>query len=196
MSKMTPVLFFAVSCMLLAFTLPTESYRVDLDKSTVSWTGYKVTGKHTGTLSLSEGSLEMADGRIAGGAFKFDMSSITVTDLEGGGKSKLEGHLKSDDFFGVEKFPSGNFNITSVSRGKDEGNINITGDLTLKGITQPISFPASVTMDDAGISAEAMIKVDRTKYNIRYGSGSFFDNLGDNAIYDEFDLNITLKASK
>ena len=116
------------------------------------------------------------------------MTSITVTDLEGEYKGKLEGHLKSDDFFGVAKFPSASLNFTHVeSTGKN--SYKVAGDITIKGKTESISFDLSVY----GSKANASLKVDRTKFDVRYGSTSFFDGLKDKAIYDEFDLVVDLE---
>ena len=116
-----------------------------------------------------------------------NMTTITVTDLEGKSKKSLEGHLKSDDFFGVEQFPTATMVITNVE--KNDTGYAVTGDFTIKGSTHPIRFPMTVEEN----SAKAEVKIDRSKYNVRYGSNSFFDNLGNKAIYDEFDLSITLQ---
>ncbi|MBR9915294.1 MAG: YceI family protein, partial [Algicola sp.] len=154
---------------------------IKVKDSKVTWKGHKVTGSHEGTINLSEGTLLFEDDYLAGGSFTIDMTSINVTDLEAGsGKEKLEGHLKSDDFFGTSNHPTATLNITNVD-GKD-GNYKVTGDLTIKGITHPISFDMMVEDE----TAMANLKVDRTKYDIKYGSASFFDNLKDKAIYDEF----------
>jgi polyisoprenoid-binding protein YceI len=122
------------------------------------------------------------------------MTSITSTD---GAGARLEGHLKADDFFGVEKFPTANFVITKVTPAAAAGKLTVSGNLTIKGITKPISFPATLAVKGNSLSAVAKgVKVDRTKYDIRYGSKSFFDSIGDKAIDDEFTLDITLVASK
>ncbi|WP_411767774.1 YceI family protein [Winogradskyella sp. A3E31] len=160
---------------------------VNVDESKIVWNGYKVTGEHEGTISLKSGHLNFDDENLTGGSFVIDMTSITVTDLSGGGKAKLEGHLKSDDFFGVEKHPEAKFVINKATKNGD--SYDVTGDLTIKGITNPISFTMAVN----GNIATAALKVDRAKYDVKYGSSSFFDNLKDKAIYDEFDLNVTLK---
>ncbi|MCK8480172.1 YceI family protein [Psychroserpens algicola] len=161
---------------------------VKISESTISWKGHKVTGSHEGTINLLDGTLIFENDELTGGNFVMDMTSINVTDLEAGkGKEKLEGHLKSDDFFGTSNHAKANLNITNV-KGKN-GNYNITGDLTIKGKTHPISFDMTI----ADNTATASLKVDRTKYDIKYGSASFFDGLKDKAIYDEFDLNVKLK---
>lgn len=161
--------------------------KVDLKKSVINWHAAKVTGEHEGTVKLLSASLEMENGLLTGGEFVADMSTINVTDLQGEYAQKLEGHLKSDDFFGVAKHPTASFKTTSVKK-LDDGQYEVTGDLTIKGITHPITFQAQVKNN----KATAKLEVDRTKYDIKYGSGSFFDGLGDKMIYDNFDLNIEL----
>lgn len=161
---------------------------VNVEKSKVTWKGYKVTGEHEGTVALKEGFLTYEGGKLTGGEFVVDMTTISSTDLEGEWKQKLDGHLKADDFFGVENHPTAKFVITKVTEGKD-GAYNVTGDFTIKGVTQSASFELSA--DET--SATAAIKLDRTKYGLKYGSGSFFDNLGDKAINDEFDLSVNLQ---
>lgn len=153
---------------------------IKVEKSTIAWLGKKVTGEHTGTIAFKEGDVKLKNGALVGGKFVVDMNSINVTDLEGEYKGKLEGHLKSDDFFGTEKFPEATFVITSV-----KGN-QVKGDLTIKGHTEKESFTL-ITKDNT-ISGKVVI--DRTKFGIRYGSNSFFDNLKDKAINDEFELTV------
>jgi polyisoprenoid-binding protein YceI len=144
------------------------------------------------------GELHNNHGRF-GGKFIIDMNSITVTDLTGEKKGKLEGHLKSDDFFGVKNHPTSTFEISSLAplAGVTPGspNFNVTGKLTIKGITNDISFPAVVRFDGPNMTATGEVKVDRSKYDVRYGSKSFFADIGDKAIYDEFVLKLDIKAS-
>ena len=191
---MKRVLFFCAAALLSTLTYAGTdpapgTKQVNIEKSVVTWKGYKVLGSHTGTIQVSEGELTFDDEGLTGGNFMIDMSSLACTDLEAGkGKEKLEGHLKSDDFFGVNNFPTASFEITNVvSRGK-EGEYKIIGNLTIKETTKEIKFNATVKDNQA----MADIKVDRSEFDVRYGSGSFFDNLGDNTIYDEFDLTINL----
>lgn len=184
-SKITFVVILAVS--LLSFTVLNEK-PVDVEKSTITWSGKKVTGQHQGTIALKSGMLKFDGNTLTGGTFVIDMTSLLNTDLQGGGKTKLEGHLKSDDFFGVANHPTATLDITNAK--KQNGNTYaVTGNLSIKGITNPISF----NMDVNESTATASVKVDRTKYGIKYGSASFFDGLKDKAIYDDFDLNVTLK---
>ncbi len=160
---------------------------VKTEESTVTWKAYKVTGSHTGTVSLTEGTLMFDDGKLTGGDFTVDMATLVSTDLEGEYKGKLEGHLKSDDFFGVVSHPTSSLIFTKVET-SGKNSYEVTGDLTIKGITKKVSFDVSVY----GSKATATMKIDRAQYDVRYGSGSFFDNLGDKTIYDEFDLVVDL----
>lgn len=165
--------------------------KVDAKSSTISWTGYKVTGKHYGKVALRSGELQMDHGTIVGGNFVIDMASITCEDLSGETNGKLVGHLKSEDFFGVEKNPTATLKITrAIPQG--EGLYKMVADLTIKNTTKPVRFTARVTKEGNKEIATADIKVDRSEYDVRYGSGSFFDNLGDKTIYDEFDLSVRL----
>ncbi len=160
---------------------------VKIKESTINWKGYKVTGEHFGTINLKEGVLNFDNNKLTGGNVVIDMNSIKVTDMEGEYATKLENHLKADDFFGVEKFPAATLKFTKVS-GHD-AHYHVTADLTIKGITAPINFEMHVEAN----SAKAKIKIDRTKYGIKYGSASFFDNLKDRAISDEFDVDVAIK---
>ncbi len=165
-----------------------EKKEIKTENSKVVWKGYKVTGSHAGTIDLQTGSLTFSEDKLVGGEFTINMASITNTDLEGDYKGKLEGHLKSDDFFGVEKNPTATLFFTKVkSTGKN--SYKVTGDLTIKGITNKVIFDLSVY----GNKASASLKIDRSKFNVKYGSTSFFDNLKDKAIYDEFDLIVDLE---
>lgn len=170
----------------LAFT--STKKEVNVEASSITWTGEKVTGSHEGNIQLKSGHFMMEDDKIVGGEFIMDMSSITVTDLSGESKGKLEGHLKSADFFGVEDHPTAKLVITSAAK-KGEGKYGIVGDLTIKEKTHPITFDLKLN----GNTASTDLTIDRSKYDVRYGSGSFFDNLGDKTIYDNFHLNVNLK---
>jgi len=173
-----------------------DTYTAIVEESSAVWTATKIVGGgHTGTIQISEGSLELDGKKLSGGSFVIDMTTINNTDQEGEWKGKLEGHLKSDDFFAVESFPTSSLNITKVeSAGK--GKYNVTADLTIKGKTGSVTFPTEINISDNKVSATAKITIDRSKYDVRYGSNSFFDNLGDKAISDEFIIEIKLVASK
>jgi len=168
---------------LSATAIDREKKEVKTETSEVIWKGHKVTGSHHGTIAIKSGALVFEEDKLVGGEFVIDMQSITVTDLEGDYKGKLEGHLKSDDFFGVENHPTSNLVFNTVTQtGKNA--YEVTGDLTIKEKTNPIVFTISIY----GNKASAALKIDRSKYDVRYGSTSFFDGLKDKAIYDEFDL--------
>lgn len=172
------------------------AYKVDTQKSIMNWNGKKVTGEHSGTVKLENGSLLVDGGKLTGGTFSFDMNSIVCTDLtDAGYNAKFIGHMKSEDFFNTTKFPTSTFKVTKVtSKGGDA--YDITGNMTIKGITNAVTFPATVKMSGNSITADGKATLDRTKYDIRYGSKSFFENIGDKAIYDDFTVEMKLVASK
>lgn len=181
----------------ISFTSTTiDYYNVDVSQSQLSWKAYKVTGEHSGIVNLKSGNLQFDNGVLQGGSFIIDMASISNTDLSGKMKDKLEGHLKSDDFFGVEKYPTASFVITKVISRGTPGDYKVIGNLTIKNTTKEIKFLTKVTEEGAKMVADADITIDRADYDIRYGSGSFFDNLGDRTIYDDFEINVKLVASK
>ena len=173
-----------IAFMSFSFTTMTSIEKeVNTKTSTVTWKGYKVTGSHTGTITIKSGNLIFDDEVLTAGNFVIDMTTINVTDLEGDSKTQLEGHLKSDDFFGVTKFTTASLVFTNVkSNGKNA--YKVTGNITIKGKTETINFDLSVY----GSKATVTMKIDRSKFDVRYGSTSFFDGLKDKAIYDEFDL--------
>ncbi len=171
------------------------NYSVNVTESAIEWKGETVAKFHTGTVDLKEGNLEMIDGKLTGGSFEVSMASINCTDLEGEWKGKLEGHLKSDDFFGVETYPTATFVMTEAKQ-LDGGNYEVTGDFTVKGKTEVITFNTEVTEADGNITAVSEFTFDRAKFDVRYGSDNFFDNLGDKAIYNDIPLKITLKAAR
>lgn len=180
----TLVAAIIIATITFAFTTIEDGKKeVKVASSSVTWKGYKVTGSHVGTIALKQGSLEFKDGKLIGGEFAIDMTTIESTDMEGEYKGKLEGHLKSDDFFGVKTYPTAQLVFNKVkSTGKN--SYEVTGDLTIKDKTNPVKFDISIY----GNKATANLKIDRTEYGVRYGSASFFDDLQDKAIYDEFDL--------
>lgn len=164
-------------------TIDGEKKEIKTDKSKVVWKGYKVTGSHEGTINLQSGFLTFNEDKLTGGEIVIDMTTLISTDLEGEYKGKLEGHLKSDDFFGVETYPTATLVFKNVEvSGKN--SYTVIGDLTLKGKTNSITFNISIY----GSKASVFLKIDRSKYDVKYGSASFFDGLKDKVIYDEFDL--------
>ena len=160
--------------------------------SNVNWTGKKVLGLHTGNIHVESGFIELTDGLITNGEIKIDMASITITDIE---DTKAHDdflvHLKNDDFFSVDKFKTAKLEITSSAK-KEDANFTISGNLTIKEFTHPIRFNAKVEVFTDFLHSMGEIVIDRTMYNIRYGSGKFLDNLGDKLIYDDFVLQFKL----
>ena len=188
-------LLMLVAAAFVAFSFTTtvvETFTASVTKSEITWKAYKVTGSHTGTVILKSGDLEYTDGMLSGGSFEVDMATLGSTDLEGEWKGKLDGHLKSEDFFSVEKFPTAKFVVTQVAAKGTPGDYKVTGDLTIKETTKQIKFYAHVEEDGSSKVATADIKIDRSDFEVKYGSGSFFSGLGDKTIYDEFDLTVKL----
>lgn len=174
----------------------TATYETNVSESSVVWTATKVvSGGHTGTVNISKGSLEIDGSELKGGSFEIDMTTIANTDIEGEWRAKLEGHLKSDDFFAVETYNTASLKITAVNS-TAKGKYDVTADLTIKGKTESVSFPAELSVEGGKATASAKITVDRTKYDVRYGSPSFFDDLGDKAISNEFTLDVKVIANK
>jgi len=183
-------LFIAFSALaIFAFTNPAHitTAVIDTEASTVIWKGYKVTGSHEGTIKIKDGVLKLDHGRLVGGSFNIDMTSLASTDLEGPGAGKLIGHLSSPDFFNTAKHSTTKFEITKAVA-YAAGEYKVVGNLTIKEITKEIKFRAKVV--DGKVKAK--ITIDRTDFSVNYGSGSIFDGLADKTIYDEFDLDVTL----
>jgi polyisoprenoid-binding protein YceI len=173
-----------------------QSYKIDTEKSTVAWLAKKVTGQHNGTVKIKAGELAFTKGVLKKGSFVFDMTTIVNEDIKDADyNAKLIGHLKSEDFFSVEKNPEAIFVISSVIA-KGKVTYTVKGNLTIKGITQPIEFPATVQIENGIVTGVANIKVDRTKFNIRYGSKKFFGSIGDKAINDEFEITVKIISNK
>ncbi len=172
-------------------TAQTESEKKEVNTTTskITWKGYKFAGSHNGNIALKSGTLIFNDDQLTGGEFEVDMTTISVEDLKlDEGKEKLEGHLKAPDFFGTEKYATSKLIFTSV-KPSGKNSYEVSGDLTIKDITKPIKFNLSVY----GSKATATLKIDRTNYDIHYGSTNFTDTLKDKAIYDEFDLVVDLE---
>lgn len=176
------------------------SYKLQPQLSTLGWIGKKVTGAHNGTMQFQDGNIAVRGNQIVGGKFVVDMNSLKVEDLkDADSNAKLVGHLRSDDFFSIDKNATSTFTITSITplRGDAKGNNStVTGDLTIKGITQRISFPAKTGVKGGLASATGVATIDRTKFDIKYGSKSFFESIGDKAIMDEFTLDFNVIAKK
>ena len=185
---LTFIVFFAITAVL---TVSGQTINADKNLSKLVWTGKKVSGSHTGTINLKEGTFNVEKNRIVSGKFLIDMTTIVDTDLEGSWKEKLEGHLRSEDFFSVEKFSTATLIVESSTEFMS-GKAEVSGKLTIKGMTHPVKF--AVVQADG--KYKALVTVDRTLYDIRYGSGKFFSNLGDNMIDDMFTLDVTIVPAK
>jgi polyisoprenoid-binding protein YceI len=175
--------------------MTTKKFKIVADQSNIEWTGKKVTGSHNGTISITAGTLLLNDKVLVGGNFIIDTASIKIldiTDLDT--NAQFAGHLFSEDFFAIERFPQASFIITNADHVNGE-QYKITGDLTIKGITNPVSFDAAVHAEDDVVTASGKIVIDRTKYDIKFRSGNFFQNLGDTLIYNDFDLDVNLTAN-
>ena len=171
-----------------------STLKIDTKKSSLKWFASKVTGKHDGTINLAAGSLNTDGKKVTGGGFDIDMTSITVRDIEDPSTNgKLVGHLKSPDFFSADAFKTAKFQIEKVSQ-KSGNDYDVSGKMTIKGITQDITFPATIITTGKSVSATGKITLDRTKWDIKYGSGKFFENIGDKAISDDFVIDFTLVA--
>jgi polyisoprenoid-binding protein YceI len=175
-----------------------QTYQVDTEKSLLKWKGEKVTGFHVGTVKIKDGQL-IKTGEKYSGEFVIDMTTIENEDLQGEWKTKLMNHLRSDDFFSVDKYPTATFKVTKVALYKPREGENythkVTGDLTIKGISNEISFPAIIEATDDMLTAEAAFTIDRTEWNIQFRSGSYFENLGDKLIYDDIKFDLKLVAN-
>lgn len=169
--------------------MKTQKFQIVSTQSNINWVGKKVTGAHNGTIGVKAGTLTLTDGKLSGGEFSIDTTSIKILDVtDPATNAQFAGHLASDDFFSIEKHPEATLVIDSVS-----GN-HVAAALTIKGITHPIDFDAVVNVDGDTLTASAKLVVDRTKYEMRFRSGNFFKDLGDTLIYNDFDLNVNITA--
>lgn len=175
-----------------------QNYKISAEESAINWTGYKLGGQHSGDLKLSSGNLKVNDEGISG-KFIIDMTTINCTDLEGEMKGKLEGHLSAPDFFDVENHGKAKFKLNKVSvlrpvEGSDATH-KVSGELSIKGITNTVQFPAAITIEGENMTAKAMLTIDRTLWEMEYGSaGNVLANLGDKMIYDDIELELNLNA--
>lgn len=191
------VLFFAATFV----GLSQNEYAADTDATQIKWTGKKVTGEHWGYVPLDSGTVLVENGRIKSGEFSVNLNQLEVKDIEDPDmNAKLTGHLKSPDFFSVAKYPKAYFRIdkalVNAFATDGEPNYTFSGELTIKGITHPITFPAIVSVTDNKINVKANFVFNRAKYEMKFRSGSFFENLGDKMIYDEVPLYINFVANK
>lgn len=172
-----------------------EAILIDAEHSKVIWKGFKPGGEHYGLITISEGTISLTDGNLVGGSFKFDMNSIIDMDMPADDEYniKLVKHLKSADFFDVEKFPTSTFEITDIT--ELGGDLKISGNLTIKETTKNITIPAALIANNGKVTLKSdVFRVDRTDFNVRYGSKKFFDNLKDKFINDEFELSFELNT--
>ncbi len=181
---MKPFIYILISVLGFAF-IQGQSKQVTVKDATVNWVGSKIVGSHNGTIDLEKGILIVNNDVVKGGKFFVDMTSINTTDLEGESKKKLDSHLSNEDFFDVKNHPQAVLEFKKIKK-LGEGTYKVTADLTIKGITKPIDF----TLYAQKGNAKAKLIVDRTHYGIQYGSSSFFDDLGNYAISDDFEISI------
>ncbi|MGB8356602.1 MAG: YceI family protein [Chthoniobacteraceae bacterium] len=184
------------------YTLHVEEkvYTIDVAESVMEWTGRNITGAHYGTINLLSGSIPIRRGQPLNATFTVDINSIANLDVQDPALNRmLVNHLKSDDFFDVKKFPTAKFDATVFDpiAGAKAGapNYEVTGKLTMKGVTNDISFSSVVSLrEDLAITAEAHFDIDRTLWNVNYGSGRFFEKLGRHLVYDNISLQLKLVA--
>ena len=178
-----------------AIVYQSGAYNLLVDSSKVAWLGTELTTKtHFGSLRAQSGNLKIdKDGRVAGN-ITIDMQSILVEDLKGRSKEVLENHLKSDDFFGTNNFPTATLEFRSLNRYDNDGGQIFKGNLTIKGITNEVEFSAKLVKQTPLLHAIGKLVFDRSKYNVRFRSGSFFDDLGDKLILDDIEVDINLIA--
>ena len=176
------IIFF----LLINFELFSQDYGIDLERSKIKWTGKEITtSSHYGTLKFIDGEINIQQEAVTGKVI-VDMESLSVDDLTGGSKARLEGHLRSDDFFSVSSHKSSTIEVKSSKKIGDD--FDVDGVLTIKGISHPISFILSV--DDK--LARSKLTFDRSMYDVRFRSGTFFENLGDKLILDDIELEVEL----
>jgi polyisoprenoid-binding protein YceI len=191
------IVLFAFSSVAVAQKAQTQStpFVVDAAKSTIKWTGKKVTGTHWGNIKVANGVIYAENGSVKNGNITIDMNSIEVKDLEPAkGGDKLVGHLKADDFFGTAKYPTAKLTLKSVNAAEG-GGVTCVADFTMRDITKEINFPATIAYTDNIMFVSADFKIDRTQWDIKYGSGSFFDNLGNKAIDNDFEVSVKIEAA-
>lgn len=191
------LLTLAAACSLSAtsFAGGPDAFKVNPAKTNLKWTASKVTGKHEGMIRLAGGSLLVEGKNLTGGSFDIDMSTITCTDIaDKETNANFLGHLRSDDFFGVEKFKTAHFEIEKVTP-KSGNEVEVSGKMTIKGITKALRFPATIVNDGKSLKAKAKITVDRSEYDVKFRSAKFFSDLGDKLIHDDFIIELDMEAA-
>ena len=173
------------------------NYELNTSKSALTWIGKEITTKtHTGTIDIKNGNIKINPDRSVTGEVLMVMNTLKVTDLEGKSKEYLEGHLRSKDFFGVDDFPEAKLSFKSTNISGDNNSISFDGELTIKSITEKVSFEASLKKSEPILEAVANLTFDRTKFNVTYRSGGFFDDLGDKLILDNIEVQMDIYADK
>ena len=171
--------------------METKNFEIAAEQSNINWVGRKVTGAHNGTIAIKEGSLTLTDSKLSKGNFIIDTTSIKILDItDPATNAQFGGHLASDDFFSSEKYPEAVFLITSLNGDR------INGDLTIKGITNTVTFPAKIEVKDGIVKANGKLVIDRTQWGIRYRSGKFYDNLADQTVSDDIEIHMKIIAKK
>jgi polyisoprenoid-binding protein YceI len=169
--------------------METQKFKIVSAKSNIDWVGKKVIGAHNGTIAVKDGELILNAGKLVGGKFIADTTSIKILDItDPATNAQFAGHLASDDFFSTEKYPEATFKINSVS------GSHVEGSLTIKGITHPVGFDAVINVNNDLLTATGKLVIDRTKYEMKFRSGNFFKDLGDTLIYNDFELNVSITA--
>jgi polyisoprenoid-binding protein YceI len=196
--KKTILTVITISFIAFSFTnIKKTNYKVNTVISKINWKGFKPTGSHYGTIDLDNGNIIIKNDKITGGEFTINMNSIVDLDMPADNEynAKLVGHLKSADFFDVEKYPNGSFQIKETEN--KDGKTLIKGELTLKDISHPVSFLADIKIENGQLTLKSeTFKIDRSKWNIRYKSKSFFDDLKDKFIEDDMEISIEVIANK
>lgn len=193
--KKSGILVLFIALIIMSFTSSLDpikkKLKVDISSSTITWKGYKPTGSHTGTINLVSGSLILKSDKVKGGSFTVDMSSLK----ESKGNKRFENHLKSKDFFEIEVYPVSKFEITRI-KNKD-GKTYVTGNMTIKNITKEINFSATIIVNDDTVTLKSeTFQINRADFDVSYKSKTFFNNLKEKFINDEFDLQVTIVAKK
>ncbi len=168
-----------------------DNFKVDIENSKLTWKGYKPTGDHTGAITLASGNITIENKILTGGSFVADMNTIKDND----GSAKLESHLKSEDFFEIAAYPTSIFEITEIANKGEK--IQVIGNMTIKGITKQLSFLASLKVNnDIIILTSDTFQINRADFNVKHKSKSFFNDLKDKFVNDDFDFQVTIIAKK
>jgi polyisoprenoid-binding protein YceI len=174
--------------------METINFKIVSSNSNIDWTGKKVTGSHNGTIGIKEGNFILNDGKIESGNVVIDTAAIKILDItDPDTNAQFWGHLASDDFFSIEKFPTATFELINV-KPQSDGTFHLEGNLTIKNITHFTGFDATIKSNENAFALAGKLVIDRTKYDIRFRSGNFFKDLGDTLIYNDFELDFNINA--